>query len=69
MIKPTFVINGSFYNSGAPAAVGKNFVNVIRANTGLYTTGVLKDDTVPNMYRIVSTPSNFTTAQQNITMH
>ena len=68
-VKPTFVVNGIFYNSGAAAASDKNFIWVVRGGTKLLTNGLLKDDTVPNLYRINTSPQALLTAEQEATLH
>lgn len=68
-IKPTFVVNGNFYNSGATAAADKNFIWAVRAGTKLLTKGAINDNTVPNIYRTNTVPGNFAVGQQNVVMH
>jgi hypothetical protein len=68
-VKPTFVVNGIFYNSGATAASDKNFIWVVRSGTKLLTNGLIKDDTVPNLYRVNTTPQALLTAEQEVTLH
>ena len=68
-VKPTFVVNGSFYNSGATAASDKNFIWVVRSGTELLTNGLIKDATVPNLYRVNNTPQALLTAEQEATLH
>lgn len=68
-VKPTFVVNGTFYNSGAPTAADKNFIWVVRAGTKVLTKAAIKDATVANMYRINTVPANFAVGQQNALMH
>ena len=68
-IKPTFVVSGNFYNSGATAAADKNFIWAVRTGTKLLTKGAINDNTVPNIYRINTATGNFAVGQQNVIMH
>ena len=69
LIKPTFIINGNFYNSGQTSNATQNFIWAVRPGTKILTKGIIKDNTVPNIYRIDTTPGNFAVGQQNATMH